>query len=265
MLLVSLAAATSGCTGPSIPDAPSTNAEAEPTLSISELSPIDSALNPNQETVLRMTLENRGSADREVTDIQLSNTGLLEVESTSCGPVTVRASVKGSPGTYRCAWQVKAPEGSELTVSERSFSPTASVTYDSALRTQSGVPLRFRENSQLGSVESRSFSFSNGELSLSGTYDFPMPLSGAPIDMEVAVGKTGRMVETSGPEMTIDYRPEYLVSEDCPTSLDKPDVGNTRRFSCKVSSSVASTERFSPTILYKQTKTQSTTVTVQKR
>jgi hypothetical protein len=65
--------------------------------------------------------------------------------------------------------------------------------------------------------------------------------------------------------MTIDYRPEYLVSGDCPTSLDKPDVGNSRRFSCTVSSDAASTERFSPTILYKQTKTQSTTVTVQER
>ena len=262
---MSVVVVSSGCTGSSVPGAPSTDAEADPTLSITELSPVDSALNPSQGTVLRMTLENRGSADREVTDIQLSNTGLLEVESTSCEPVTVRASVEGSPGTYRCTWQVRAPENSELTVSDRSFSPTASVTYDSALRTQNGVPLRFRETDQLDSVESRSFSFSNGELLLSGTYDFPMPLSGSPIDMEVAVGETGRMVETDGAEMTVDYRPEYLVSGDCPTSLEKPDVGNSQRFSCKVSSDAASTERFSPTILYKQTKTQSTTVTVQKR
>ncbi len=264
-MLVSVVAVSSGCTSSSIPGAPPTDPEADPTLSIAELTPVDSALNPGQGTVLRMSLENRGSADREVTDIQLSNTGLLEVESTSCESVTVRASVEGSPGTYQCTWQVRAPEASELTVSDRSFSPTASVTYDSALRTQNGVPLRFRETGQLDSVESRSFSFSNGELSLSGTYDFPMPLSGSPIDMEVTVGETGRMVETDGSEMEIDYRPEYLVSSDCPTSLDKPDVGRSKKFSCTVSSDTASTERFSPTILYKQTRTQSTTVTVQKR
>ena len=256
---------SSGCTDSSIPGTQPTDTEADPTLSITELYPANSELSPGGETVLRMTLENRGSADREVTDIQLSNTGLLEVGSTSCEPVTVRASVEDSPGTYQCTWQVRAPESSELTVSDRSFSPTASVTYDSALRTQNGVPLRFRETNQLDSVESRSFSFSNGELSLSGTYDFPMPLSGSPIDMEVTVGETGRMVETSGPEMTIDYRPEYLVSGDCPASLEKPDVGNSKAFSCTVSSDAASAERFSPTILYKQSKTQSTTVTVQKR
>jgi hypothetical protein len=227
-------------------------------VKVEAFSATDKTLTPNQQTTVEMEVTNYNDAPTELRaeDIELFNTGQLEVIEKRCTPTSIDSSQDGFSPTMRCVWTVQAPgEDFVQGFESKPLSFEASIGYASTLENSEAVKVEFQPLQEIQQSGEYSRTVGNGDIRMS--------LSGG---TPVAVESTSTMtvnVRNIGPgDIQGDYSFEYTPGEifSCPGS-EEPIEGEVR-FSCELSAGSTGTRNLFVSTSYKYEKTPGTKIEV---
>ncbi len=278
IVIVALTVAVSGCADSEIPNSNS-NSQGQTTpvpqngLQVSSLSVTDDTLQPNQEAIVNLELENYHTEEVTIENINVLNTGLLEKEYSSeewqdnCRPNSLENARPGQDGSepiipeMECSWRISAPSEKEMGAFEsRLESLSVQISYNSSIENRDELDLPFRPLSDIKSTETVTREFSNSEVSVSMETESPLSFQGGTMDFHVeGIGK-GRV----DGKYRFGYTPESVfVMETCPEE-DEPVVGNDVEFTCSLEYDQEATRNIFFSTSYKYVKTPTLDVEVVK-
>jgi hypothetical protein len=197
------------------------------TLSIS-----DTELRPDQETIVELEVVNYNTGDSQLKseDIEIFNSGQLEVKEKSCTPSEIGSAREGLSPKMRCTWNLKAP-GEEFVKGFDSKPLSFNLRYNFSNSLESEEPLTVEVNSDPAeSTETVTKEFSNNDISVKLETVSPVPSDGSR-SFDIEIEKTGSGNLKS--DYSLDYSPENLF-ENCPTKSE-PINGKTN-LACRIES-----------------------------
>lgn len=274
IVIIALAVAVSGCADTETPNTDS-NGQDTPVpqngLQVASLSVTDETLQPNQEALVNLRLENYHTESISIEDIKVINTGLLKKEYDSedwqdnCRPNELRVAEPGQDGSepiipeMECSWRVSAPSEEDLGAFESRLEPLSiQISYSSAIENREELNVPFKPLSDIESTQSTSKEFSNSEVSVSMETETPLSFQGGTMDFYIEETGEGR-VDGS---YSFEYIPEEIF-ENCPEE-EEPVVGNDVEFSCSLTYGQEATRNVYFSTSYKYVKTPTLDVEVVK-
>lgn len=193
-----------------------------------EFSVTDSELRPNQETIIEVTITNfnTGESRLDSDNIELFNTGQLEIKNKNCNPDEIGSAREELKPKIRCTWNVKAP-GEDFIRGFESKPIPFNLMYEFDSSLESEKPLTVDVSSDPSkSTETVSKQFSNNDIEISMETVNPVPVDGKR-NLNIGVEEIGSGNLKSGFNFT--YTPEELF-ENCPEESEPIDSGTS--FDC---------------------------------
>lgn len=211
IMLVALALVASGCASSGGTDSQG--------VKVQKFSVSDNTLTPDQQTLIEATITNHNEAPTEIKseNIQLFNTGQLEVQSKTCSPKSIESQREGISPSMNCQWTVKAPGESYLEGFEsKPIALKMRLLYSSTLENQRPLKIDFQKLEDITQSGTTKISNGNGDLTLKMNGESPSSKeTSEPIDLEVKEVGPGRLVSN----YTINCTPKNLFQE-CPQKLE---------------------------------------------
>ena len=226
-------------------------------LAIEEFSISDNTLQPEQQANLQVILKNYNENPTTLNEISIVNEGELEVSGKQCSSDEIRAAREDLYPQISCSWTVTAP-GQEFVEGFDSKNTPLKLRLDYSTEFENSEPLKvnFQPLSDIESSETRSISFSNGEVSVTAEAESPSSI-GSPENIQITA-------QNSGPgNVEGDYNFSYSPPEpfDCPSS-QTPVVDEEVEFSCPVESGTEGVRNLFITTSYKYIKSPNLDISV---
>lgn len=266
ILLISLIVAVSGCTEVLEPEESQDDWETpdpEKGLEIETFESTDSTLlareGGGQRAELRLVLSNYHTESVELQNMDLYNTGLIEVsDGPDCNKNTIERAVEDQVDRAECVWEIYAPAIEELDAAgERTTQPTVSFEYESSFTNQEPVTVQFQETENMDSITNMQESFTNSEIQMIIETVNPIETGRTEtVDVTLRDGSApGRVIG----DYQIDYEPDRLI--EC-NNGGEPDIDNEYTFECVISSDDPIQDSFLISTEYKYEQTQTVPITI---
>lgn len=207
---------------------------------VEDFSVADSELQPNQETVVELTISNynKASTTLKSENVEMFNTGQLEKKNKNCNPEEIGSAREGLNPKMNCRWKVEAPDEDFVRgFSSKPLSINVFFNYKTTLETEDPLNIEISENSAETSTEEIVKEASNDEVKLSASTVSPVPVNGNRV-MNIELDHIGGGSLESNYNITCT--PENIFTE-CPkqkeplrgetsiTTMIESDVEGTRK------------------------------------
>lgn len=217
-------------------------------LEIVSLEAVDDQITPGQSTRISLRLKNYHTEDIEITDLWIFNEGELEVEKQGCSPSEIGTARQGIAPEMSCNWRVTAPSEEELGAFDSKPMPVnLRIAYESSLVNSEPLEVEFKPLSEIETADTRTKTYSNGEVEATMELETPASLEGRNIYFTVRNAGPGSVEEG----YSFSYSPAVF---NCP-SRKEPVIGDEVEFSCTVQDSQETIRYLSTSISYKYVKT----------
>lgn len=245
IILISLALLASGCLKGSTPSSPGQG----PTLE--KFTASDNKLKPEQVTQVEAVFTNGKETDTTLNseDIQLFNTGEIEVIDKTCNPDSLKTAREDFSTEMRCVWEVKAP-GEDWVEGFGSKPLSINMVFEYTTQVEAKEPLsiRFEENNDIRNREKVSKTYSDGKISISITSDSPLPVN-KDQEIEISASNNGPG-EIRGP-YNFEYTPKSIIKEGSCPSEKEPIEGEGTTLECTVNTGLTGERKLFVTTSYK--------------
>lgn len=218
ILAVALIILASGCVLPEDEEEFSSTPAQGKGLEITRFAATDNHLTPGQQAVVTLTLKNYHVEQIELNQVDIYNTGELEVleDSTGCTQSIIRASSEGVNPEVKCTWTIEAPPSTELGDFETiTYSPRLRLRYDSQM-TNSKDPLQFsfKPGVEINSTQTVSKSYSNGEVQMTVEAESPVPIEGnGNIEISLSPTDVDNLISDPSQGYQIRIRPREIIEQ----------------------------------------------------
>lgn len=229
--LIILAILATGCT-----DEPSSGEG----IVTEEFSISDSELRPSQEAILELTVTNYndGETSLKQENIELFNTGQLNISNKECTPSEIGSSTEGLNPKINCRWSIEAP-GEEFIsgFSSKTIPFNLMYTYNTTLESENPLSIKVSDSIAESGTDAITKEFSNNDMEVSMETINPVPLDETRgFEAEIKTVGSGTLEGS----FQFNYEPKELFS-DCPKELE-PIEGETS-FECSIGSEVTGSQK----------------------
>lgn len=222
-------------------------------LEVNSFTITDNELTPNQQAVVKLSLQNYHTMDIDIEKLNLYNMADLEVVEKPTCDQSIPASSNGLNPVRDCVWTIAAPDEDALSnFQSKSYNPRLMLRYNSRLTNiKQPMKISFMPGIDIESTKTVSKTFSNGEMTATLTTDSPIPNEGS-ANLEVELSPPGethvlsdeyevRIIPgsiiggTSGEPCSDNAAGGGLSGEEYVVEAE-PTVGKKVSFSCQISS-----------------------------
>jgi hypothetical protein len=220
-------------------------------VKVESFSALDSSLTPGQQTTVEAEITSYNDAPTTLNseDVELFNTGQLEVIEKTCTPNEIGSAREGFAPTMNCQWTVQAPgEDFVAGFESKPLSFKMRVQYESTLENEDAMEVSFQDLQEIEESSESQRKIGNGDVQMVTKWESPIAVENPDV-MEIEFRNTGPGSIEETP--SFGYTPSEIF-----TNCEDPEelIQGEAIFSCNLDSNSEGTRNLFISTSYKYEK-----------